>query len=133
MTFVVDASLLVAILVDSGSAGKWGESTIAGNSLAGPELALVETSNILRRLERTGEITTREADSSFRDLLQLDLELFPFAPFAERVWALRSNLTTYDAWYVALAEALDCPLASLDRKLSRATGPLCEIIVPPRS
>ena len=133
MTFVVDASLLVAILVDSGSAGKWGESTIAGNSLAGPELALVETSNILRRLERAGEITTREADSSFRDLLQLDLELFPFAPFAERVWALRSNLTTYDAWYVALAEALDCPLASLDRKLSRASGPLCEIIVPPRS
>ena len=133
MTIVVDASLLVAILVDSGSAGKWGESTIVGNSLAGPELALVETSNILRRLERAGEITTREADSSFRDLLQLDLELFPFAPFAERVWALRSNLTTYDAWYVALAEALDCPLASLDRKLSRASGPLCEIIVPPRS
>jgi len=133
VTIVVDASLLVAILVDSGSAGKWGESTIAGNSLAGPELALVETSNILRRLERAGEITTREADSSFRDLLQLDLELFPFAPFAERVWALRSNLTTYDAWYVALAEALHCPLASLDRKLSRATGPLCEIIVPPRS
>ena len=133
MTIVVDASLLVAILVDSGSAGKWGESMIVGNSLAGPELALVETSNILRRLERAGEITTREADSSFRDLLQLDLELFPFAPFAERVWALRSNLTTYDAWYVALAEALDCPLASLDKKLSRASGPLCEIIVPPRS
>ena len=133
MTIVVDASLLVAVLVDSGSAGKWGELTIVGNSLAGPELALVETSNILRRLERAGEITTREADSSFRDLLQLDLELFPFAPFAERVWALRSNLTTYDAWYVALAEALDCPLASLDRKLSRASGPLCEIIVPPRS
>ena len=38
------------------------------------------------------------------DLLQLDLTLFPFAPFAERVWLLRDNLTSYDAWYVALAE-----------------------------
>jgi predicted nucleic acid-binding protein len=61
------------------------------------------------------------------------MELFPFAPFAERVWALRENLTSYDAWYVALAEALDCPLATLDRKLSRAGRPICEIIAPPRS
>ena len=59
------------------------------------------------------------------------MELFPFAPFAERVWALRENLTSYDAWYVALAEALDCPLVTLDRKLSRASGPICEIIAPP--
>lgn len=33
-----------------------------------------------------------------------------------------------DACYVALAEALDWPLVTLDR---RATGPLCEVIVPP--
>ena len=35
------------------------------------------------------------------------------------------------ACYVALAEALDWPLVTLDRRLSRATGPLCELIVPP--
>ena len=61
------------------------------------------------------------------------MELFPFAPFAERVWALRENLTSYDAWYVALAEVLDCPLVTLDRRLSRASGPVCEIIAPPGS
>ena len=60
------------------------------------------------------------------------LELFPFAPFAERIWALRGNLTGYDAWYVALAEALDCPMVTLDRRLSRANGPTCDIITPPR-
>ena len=48
-----------------------------------------------------------------------------------RVWALRGNLTCYDAWYVALAEALDCPLMTLDRRLGRASGPTCEIAVPP--
>ena len=105
---------------------------MAEGSLAGPELVLAEVSNILRRLERIGEISRLEANSAHRDLLRLDLDLFPFAPFADRVWALRSNLTSYDAWYVALAEALDCPLVTLDRKLDRANGPACEIITPPR-
>ena len=81
-------------------------------------------------VERSSEISRLEANSAHRDLLRLDLELFPFAPFAERVWALRSNLTAYDAWYVALAEALNCALATLDRKLCLATGPVCDIVTP---
>ena len=133
MTVVVDASVLVAALVDSGREGKWAEAVIAEGYLAGPELALAEVSNILRRLERAGQISRLEATSAHDDLLRLDIELFPFAPFAERVWALRGNLTSYDAWYVALAEVLDCPLVTLDRKLDRASGPTCEIVVPTRS
>ena len=133
MTVVVDASVLVAALVDSGREGKWAETVIAEGYLAGPELALAEVSNVLRRLERSGQISRLEATSAHDDLLRLDIELFPFAPFAERVWTLRGNLTSYDAWYVAVAEALDCPLVTLDRKLNRASGPTCEVLVPPRS
>ena len=133
MTTVVDASALVAVLVDSGDEGKWAEATFAEGDLAGPELVLVEASNILRRLERSEKISRIEATSAHGDLLRLDIQLFPFAPFAERIWALRGNLTSYDAWYVALAEALDCPLVTLDRRLSRASGPTCEIIAPPLS
>ena len=132
MTAVVDASVLVAALVDSGPTGEWAESVVAAHSLAGPELVLVETGNILRRLERAGEISRLEATTAYRDLLRLDLTLFPFAPFAERIWELRSNLTGYDAWYVAVAEALDCPLITLDLKLGRADGPRCDVVVPPR-
>ena len=106
---------------------------MAEGFLAGPELVLAEATNILRRLERAGAISRLEANSAFRDLLRLDMELFPFAPYADRVWALRSNLTSYDAWYVALAEALDCPLLTLDRKLGHASGSRCRIILPPRS
>ena len=131
MIIVIDASVLVAALVDSGREGVWAESMVAESSLAGPELVLAEVSNILRRLERIREISRLEANSAQRDLLQLDLDLFPFAPFADRVWALRGNLTSYDGWYVALAEALGCPLVTLDRKLKRATGPACEILIPP--
>ena len=132
MTAVVDASVMVAALVDSGPTGAWAESVVAAHTLAGPELVLVETGNILRRLERAGDISRLEATTAYRDLLRLDLTLFPFAPFAERIWELRSNLTGYDAWYVAVAEALDCPLITLDLKLGRAAGPRCDVVAPPR-
>ena len=131
MTVVADASVLVAALVDSGHEGEWAESALGAGHLAGPELVLAEATNVLRRLERAGEVSGLEASASQRSLLQLDVELYPFAPFAERVWALRGNLTSYDAWYVALAETLDCPLFTLDRRLSRASGPRCAIRVPP--
>ena len=130
MTQVVDASVLVAALVDDGEEGRWSETSISRDALIAPELLLVETSNILRRLERAGIVSNIEANAAHSDLLRLDVELFPFAPFAERVWALRGNLTSYDAWYVALAERFECPLLTLDRKLSRATGPMCEFLVP---
>ena len=130
MTTVIDASVLVAALVDSGWESRWAEYAVAGDDLASPEMALAEATNALRRLELAGEVSHFEAASAQAELMKLDIVLFPFAPFAERVWALRGNLTSYDAWYVALAEALDCPLLTLDRKLSNATGPMCEVVTP---
>ncbi len=132
MTVIVDASVLLAALVDSGHEGVWSESAVGEGSLTGPELPLAEATNILRRLERAVDILRLEANRAQPDLLRLDIKLFPFAPFGDRAWALRSNLTSYDARYVALAEALGCPLVTLDRKLSRAAGPACDIIVPSR-
>ena len=129
----VDASVVVAALIDTGPDGQWAEAAVTGDALAAPELVLAEAANILRRLERTNAISRAEANGAHADLLGLGIELFPFAPFARRAWELRSNLTVYDAWYVALAEALGCPLLTLDRKLSRASGPRCRFIVPTRS
>lgn len=131
MSGVIDASVLVAALVDSGHDGVWSRSAISRGPLAAPELALVETTNLLRRLELSGSVSRLEATAAHRDLLRLKLDLYPFAPFAHRVWELRSNLTSYDAWYVALAEALDWPLLTLDRRIGRAGSPRCEVIVPP--
>ncbi len=130
MTVVIDASALVAALVDSGSEGDWADEVTASGPLLAPELVLVETANTLRRLEASNAITRLEATSAFRDLLRLELELFPFAPFAQRVWELRGNLTSYDAWYVAIAEAFECPLATLDRRLRHAAGPTCAFLAP---
>ena len=130
MTKIVDASVVVAALVDLGPEGAWSEQEVAEGSIIAPELVLVETSNVLRRLELSHQISRVEATLAHSSLLRLEIELFPFTPFAERVWELRGSLTCYDAWYVAMAEAFDCPLATLDRKLSRASGPVCEILTP---
>ena len=133
MSAVVDASVLVAALIDFDLDGPWAEAAVERRLLAAPELALAETTNLLRRLELSRRTTPAEADAAHRNLLQMPIERYPFAPFAGRVWELRANLTAYDAWYVALAETLDWPLFTLDRRLSRAAGPRCEVIVPPAS
>jgi predicted nucleic acid-binding protein len=35
-------------------------------------------------------------------------------------WSVRSSLSAYDACYVALARAFDCPLLTIDKPLTRA-------------
>lgn len=130
MSVVVDSSVLVAALVDTGSHGTWAEEILASGSPHAPELARAEATNILRRLERAKQITTPEANAAHDDLMQLSLELFSFDPFAERIWELRHTVTSYDAWYVALAEALKLPLATLDERLSKATGVRCDFLTP---
>jgi predicted nucleic acid-binding protein len=130
LSAVVDASVLVRALVDSGPHGEWAEAVIEGGFLHAPELARVEATNILRRLERAKRISAAEANAAFEDLQQLNIELLSFEPFAERVWELRHNLTSYDAWYVAVAEALRLPLATLDERLVKASGPNCGFLTP---
>ena len=130
MTTVVDASVLVAATTDAGREGAWAEGVLARGEVVAPHLVLVEATNILRRLERSRQLTRLEATAAQRDVLDLDIVLLPFAPFAERVWQLRQNVSSYDAWYVAVAEAFGVPLATLDRRLSRASGPSCRFLLP---
>jgi predicted nucleic acid-binding protein len=130
LSIVVDSSVLVAALLDSGPHGAWAETVLAAGSLCTPQLARVEATNIFRRLERAKLITTSEANAAQDDLMQLDMELFSFEPFAGRIWELRHNMTSYDAWYVALAEALKLPLATLDQPLSRSKKVACKFLTP---
>lgn len=131
MTLVVDASLVAAALVDSGSDGAWADRLLASDNLAAPHLLPVETANILRRAELAGDISGDTASMAHADLLDLRIELFAYEPFAARVWELRHDVTAYDAWYVAVAESLEATLATLDTRLSRASGPRCDFELPP--
>lgn len=130
MSVVVDSSVLVAALVDAGVNGAWAEAILSNGSLHATELVMVETTNILRRLELAKQISTPEANAAHEELMQLNVALLPFEPFADRVWELRHAVTSYDAWYVAVAEALKLPLATLDARLARAGGVSCKFLLP---
>lgn len=131
MSIVVDASVLVAAAVDSGADGEWAEAIMSREFLLAPHLLPVEATNVLRRLESGGKLTRLEAAAAAQDIAQLEIQLLPFAPFAERVWELRQNLSSYDAWYVAVAEQFATACATLDRRLANASGPTCEFLLPP--
>ena len=131
MTIVVDAALVVAALVDTGSTGRWAEEQLILDHLAAPQVMPAEVANILRQADLAGEISADTASMAHEDLLALRVELFPYDPFAARVWELRLNVTAYDAWYVALAESLQAQLATLDKRLSRTPGCHCTFRTPP--
>ena len=130
MTIVVDSSVVVAALIDRGSVGEWAEEVLMSGPLAAPHLMPVEAANILRRSASAGDISIDVASLAHQDLMSLPIELFPYSLCASRVWELRSNVTAYDAWYVALAETIGAKLATLDLRLSRASGTRCEFALP---
>lgn len=128
---VVDASTIVAALLDGGAHGTWAQEVLVDGDLAAPHLLPVEVADILRRAALSGYVSADAATLAHADLDGLGIELLPYEPLAERVWDLRGDLTAYDAWYVSLAEWLEVPLATLDRRLTRSPGPRCEFVVPP--
>jgi predicted nucleic acid-binding protein len=126
---VIDASVVLAASVDDPRHGDWAVGILQERGAA-PHALPAEVANVLRRLEAGGQMDRKTAAASLKDVIGADIELWPFAPFAGRVWELRGAVTAHDAWYVALAEALELPLATLDRRLAAANGPRCEFVVP---
>lgn len=86
---------------------------------------------VIRRHEVGGLISSDQAAQAHNDLVDLPIDLFPYEPLAQRVWQLRRNLTSYDAAYVALAEILDAPLITVDRRLAGAAGIACRVELAP--
>ena len=91
-----------------------------------------------RRPALAGDISADVASLARTDLLDLRVEFFPYQLCAARVWELRENVTCYDGWYVAVAELLDAPLATLGGRLAnspgsrQAPGPRSRTLTAPR-
>lgn len=130
MSCVCDASVVVAAVADAGPAGVWARELLWANDLHAPHSMPVEAVNVLRRAVLAGDLSEDSATLAVIDLTDLKVALYPFEPFATRVWELRRNVTAYDAWYVALAEAIGAGLATLDMRLARADGPKCSFMTP---
>ena len=87
-----------------------------------PYLWFIEVAQVLRRHVARGELAA-ERGSELLDLAgKLPAHRHPHEPLGPRIWALRENLTAYDATYIALAEALDARLVTTDGALAGAPG-----------
>ena len=127
---VLDASALAAVLTGAPDAGPAVAGATVGSALAAPELLPFEAANVLRRLELGGQLTAETAALAHRDLLDLAVQLWPYATVAAGAWRLRGSLTLYDASYVALASQLGVPLVTLDQRLARTASNTCAVLVP---
>lgn len=120
---VVDASALLEALLRTPAAGAVeGWLFAPGQTLHAPHLLDVEVAQVVRRYAAAGEIDDQRGRAVLADLADLPLHRYPHDVLLPRVWQLRNNLTAYDAVYVALAEALDAPLLTRDRRLAAAAG-----------
>lgn len=126
---VIDASVLAVSLIDDGPDGDLVRERLRGEQLAAPALIDLEVISVWRGLARGGHLDARRVGQALDDLQDLPIQRVEHTPFVARCWELRDNLTVYDAAYVALAEALQAPLLTGDRRLARATGPRCAIEV----
>lgn len=77
---------------------------------------------MIRRYAATGEIGAARGRRALADLADFPLRRYPHDFLLPRIWELRHDLTAYDGAYVALAEALDAPLLTRDRRLAAAAG-----------
>lgn len=121
MTVVIDASLLAETLLLS-PVGERAASRLreAEGRLHLPHLADVETASVLQGLVLGGVVSEDRAAQALVDLRDFPARRWPATFLFERVWALRANVTAYDATYVALAEVLQAELLTADGRLARA-------------
>lgn len=89
---------------------------IAGE-MSAPHILDLEVLSVLRGLSLGRKVTASQADDARVDYFQLLIDRHDTAPLAERIWSLRHQYTSYDAAYLALAEALEVPLHTCDQKL----------------
>jgi len=131
---VIDASVLAVALLDDGTDGDLLRSRLRGHQLAAPALIDLEVASAWRRLARGGHLDPRRVGLALDDLRDLPIQRVEHTRLLDRCWELRDNLTIYDAAYVAIAEALQAPLLTGDRRLARSTGPRCviEVVKPSR-
>jgi predicted nucleic acid-binding protein len=120
---VLDASAAVDLLLNT-ARGKRLAARIRSPrvSLHAPHLIDLEVAQTLRRYVRERTLDEERGRLALEHLALIDLNRYAHEPFLGRIWALKGNLTAYDAAYVALSEALSAPLVTGDHRLASAPG-----------
>ncbi|MQA73791.1 MAG: PIN domain-containing protein [Solirubrobacterales bacterium] len=129
---VLDASAGVELLCRNGARGDWIAERLAGEfTVHVPALFDLEVLHALRGLEASEKLASTTLGAALSDLVDLRATRHDHERLRPRVWALRRNLTAYDAAYVALAELLEATLLTTDAPLARSSGHEARIEMPP--
>jgi predicted nucleic acid-binding protein len=126
---IVDASCLYEVVADTVQAEQVRERLARDTDHAAPHLIDAEVLGIIRRDYMLGRLDRTAAHQAVDDLRAWPGERFGHRGLLDRAWELRDIVRTWDALYVALAEALDATLLTLDERLGRVKGVTCEVEV----
>lgn len=120
---VTDASAVLELLLGTTAALDIQRRLLdSAESLHAPHLLDLEVAQVLRRYVMIGDLTPQRATQALADLADLPILRYPHDLFLPRIWALRHNVTAYDAAYLALAESLPAPLITCDARLAATLG-----------
>ena len=128
---VVDASAMFEVVAQGSHRDAVISVLLEQEDAAAPAILDAEVVGIIRRDRLRRLLDATGADVALHDLRTWPGARVPITPLIERAWELRENVRVWDAFYVALAEALEVPLITMDHRLARATGPRCEFITIP--
>ncbi len=126
---VVDASAIVALLIDSGGIGATVAKQLHRQQAVAPHLIDIEVTSALLGRRRGGKLTDEQLNTAFGDFRLLRLRRFAFLPMLNRVRELYDSLSPYDASYVALAQIIGVSLLTCDARIARSGSPRCQVEV----
>jgi predicted nucleic acid-binding protein len=126
---VVDASCLYEVVADSAQAEQVRGRLRADTDHAAPHIVDAEVLGIIRRDRLLGRLDETAALQAVEDLRDWPAERYGHRLLLARAWELRDRVRSWDALYVALAEALDATLITLDERLGHVSGVDCRVEV----
>jgi predicted nucleic acid-binding protein len=127
---VVDASCVAEVVLAGPDAEPVRERLESDREQAAPHLVDAEVLGVVRRAHLSRALDGTAARQAVDDLESWPATRVDHRPLLQRAWQLRESVSAPDALYVALAEALDATLLTLDRRLARAAGPRCRVDIP---
>lgn len=129
LMLVIDASCLYEVVAATPRSEEIRQRLAADDDHLAPHVIDVEVFSVIRRHHRLGLLDTTAASQAVDDLHDWPGQRVSHRPLLERAWELRASVRGWDAMYVALAEASEAVLVTLDERLAKASGPTCRIDV----